>query len=64
MIKAEWKLPLSIIGLILPDYTHATDAPTFSMAQSIVVGVSTLALYAVFLAVQTVMHKGVFRSAC
>ena len=53
-------LPLSVIGLILPDYTHSTDAPTFSMAQSIVVGVSTLGLYAVFLAVQTVMHKGYF----
>ncbi len=53
-------LPLSIIGLILPDYTHTTDAPTFSMAQSIIVGVSTLGLYAVFLAVQTVMHKGYF----
>jgi Ca2+:H+ antiporter len=53
-------LPLSVIGLILPTYTHATDMPTFSLSQSIVVGVSTIGLYGVFLAVQTVKHKGYF----
>jgi Ca2+:H+ antiporter len=53
-------LPLSVIGLILPTYTHATDIPTFSLSQSIVVGVSTIGLYGVFLAVQTVKHKGYF----
>lgn len=53
-------LPLSVIGLILPTYTHATEAATFSWGQSIVVGVSTLGLYIVFLAVQTVKHRGYF----
>lgn len=53
-------LPLSVIGLILPAYTHATRGPTFSLGQSIVVGVSTICLYGVFLAVQTVKHRGYF----
>jgi Ca2+:H+ antiporter len=53
-------LPLSVIGLILPTYTHATNTPTFSLGQSIVVGVSTIGLYLVFLAVQTIKHRGYF----
>lgn len=53
-------LPLSVIGLVLPNYTHATDTPTFSNAQAIVIGIGTMGLYAVFLAVETIMHKGYF----
>ena len=53
-------LPLSVIGLILPTYTHSTLTPTFSWGQSIVVGLSTICLYGVFLAVQTVKHQGYF----
>lgn len=53
-------LPLSVIGLILPTYTHSTEAATFSWGQSIVVGVSTFCLYGVFLAVQTIKHRGYF----
>lgn len=53
-------LPLAIIGLVLPNYTNATDSPSFSTSQAIIVGIATLGLYAVFLAVQTVTHKGYF----
>lgn len=53
-------LPLAVIGLVLPTYTHSTIAATFTLGQSIVVGVSTLGLYLVFLAVQTVKHRSYF----
>ena len=54
-------LPLSIIGLVLPNYTHATDDPSFSTAQAIFVGAATLLLYGVFLAMQTGTHRHYFR---
>jgi Ca2+:H+ antiporter len=53
-------LPLSVIALVLPNYTHATRDPTFSLGQAAVVGTMTLVLYAIFLAVQTVRHRDFF----
>ena len=53
-------IPLCIITLVLPNYTHATDLPSFSISQSIEVGIATLALYIVFLTVQTNRHKSYF----
>lgn len=52
--------PLAVLGLILPNYTYATDTPTFSSTQSITIALATLGLYIVFLAVQTVTHRGYF----
>lgn len=53
-------LPLSVISLVLPAYTHATARASYSIGQSVMVGVSILGLYAVFLAVQTVRHRSYF----
>ena len=50
-------LPLAILGLILPNYTRATMAPTFSTVQSIFLVTMTLGIYAVFLMMQTVRHR-------
>jgi Ca2+:H+ antiporter len=55
-------LPLSVIALVLPNYTHATRDPTFSLGQRVVVGTMTLVLYAILLAVQTVRHRDFFDS--
>lgn len=51
---------LTILTLVLPAFTSTTPGPTFSPAQLIFVGVVSLALYAVFIFVQTVRHRGYF----
>jgi Ca2+:H+ antiporter len=53
-------IPLTVFSLILPNYTMTTAGPTLSAAQEIFVAVVSLGLYAVFLAVQTVRHRGYF----
>lgn len=51
---------LTILTLVLPTFTSTTPGPTFSPAQLVFVGVVSLALYAVFIFVQTVRHRGYF----
>lgn len=54
-------LPLSVIGLVLPVFTKSGPYGGFSPAHSAgLVGLS-LAIYAVFLLVQTRTHRGFFR---
>ena len=52
--------PLAVICLILPNYTQSTTGPTLSTGQEIFVAVSSLILYGIFLAVQTVRHRSYF----
>jgi Ca2+:H+ antiporter len=54
-------IPLAVFALILPNFTAATLGPVLSVAQSITIAVLTLALYAVFLAMQTVSHRSFFQ---
>ena len=51
---------LSTLTLIVPDYTLTTPGPLLSTAQLLFVGVVSLALYAVFVFVQTVRHRDYF----
>lgn len=51
---------LSILALVLPNYTVSTEDPTFSPAQLAFVIAVTLCLYAAFLFVQTVRHRDYF----
>ncbi len=51
---------LSILTLVLPQFTLATEGPTFSVAQLAFAGVASLVLYAVFVFVQTVRHRDYF----
>ena len=53
-------IPLSIFALVLPNFTVA-PGPTLSTGQSITIAVLTLALYGVFLVMQTVRHKSFFQ---
>jgi Ca2+:H+ antiporter len=53
-------IPLAIFALVLPNFTVASG-PVLSTPQAITVAVLTLALYAVFLAMQTVRHKSFFQ---
>ncbi len=51
---------ISVISLILPNFTLARSGPIFSPAQLIFVGTVSLLLYAVFLFVQTSRHRDYF----
>jgi Ca2+:H+ antiporter len=51
---------LAVITLVLPNYTIATAGPTFSNMQLIMVALTSLLLYCVFLFVQTVRHREYF----
>ena len=51
---------LAVLVLVLPRFTITTPGPSLSPAQLIFVGIVSLALYAVFVFVQTVRHREYF----
>lgn len=53
-------MPLATMALILPRFTKSTDLATLSTTQEILFGTITIALYGIFLAVQTGRHRGFF----
>ena len=54
---------LATLALILPNYTRALHGPYYAPVQLIVVGLASLALYIVFVFVQTIRHRDYFLSA-
>ncbi|HEX3357250.1 MAG TPA: hypothetical protein VHS31_09790 [Tepidisphaeraceae bacterium] len=53
-------IPLSVLGLILPNYTVTTPGPSLSSMQSIFLIVMSIGLYGVFLAIQNLRHREYF----
>ena len=53
-------IPLAVIGLVLPNFTHTTPGPTLSPVQEILVAVMSIGLYGVFLAIQNIRHREYF----
>ncbi|MEY3480123.1 MAG: hypothetical protein RIQ71_898 [Verrucomicrobiota bacterium] len=53
-------LPLSVIGLVLPDFTRSGPEGVFSRGHAIGLVVLSVAIYAVFLLVQTNRYRGFF----
>ncbi len=53
-------IPVTVLALILPNFTRTTPGPTLSSAQEDFVAVVLVGLYAVFLLVQTVRHRAYF----
>jgi Ca2+:H+ antiporter len=53
-------VPLSVVALVLPDFTRSTPDPTLSKVQAFFFALFTVLLYGVFLAVQTVRHRSFF----
>ncbi|MEM9221373.1 MAG: ionic transporter y4hA [Pseudomonadota bacterium] len=51
---------LATLALVLPNYTVAVAGPVYSKEQLIAVGVMSLALYLLFLFVQSVRHRDYF----
>ena len=56
-------MALSVLTLILPNFTVTTLGPTFSPAQLAFVGVVSILLYSVFLFIETVRHRADFLEA-
>jgi Ca2+:H+ antiporter len=54
---------LAVLTLILPNYTLTVSGPSFSAIQAIIVGAASLALWGVFVFVQTVRHRDYFLDA-
>ncbi len=53
-------LPFGVITMVLPGFTTTAAGPFYSTAQIVFVSIVTLALYGIFLYVQTVRHRGFF----
>jgi Ca2+:H+ antiporter len=53
-------VPLSVITLVLPNFTRSTLDPSLTGVQAIFIALSTILLYGVFLGVQTVRHRSFF----
>ncbi|KAF0210139.1 calcium:proton antiporter [Methylocystis sp.] len=53
-------IALSVLTLILPDYTTSSYGPTLSTTQLIFVSVLSVLLYGAFLFIQTVRHRSYF----
>jgi Ca2+:H+ antiporter len=53
---------LAVITLVLPNYTRTVPGPYYSASQLIFVSVCSVALYGVFLFIQTVRHRNYFLS--
>jgi Ca2+:H+ antiporter len=53
-------MALAVFGLVLPNFTVSTGGPTFSTEQEIFFASVSLLLYAVFLLIQTLRHRGYF----
>jgi Ca2+:H+ antiporter len=53
-------VPLAVITLVLPVFTTSSALPEFTPAQAVFFAALTVALYGVFLVIQTVRHKSQF----
>jgi Ca2+:H+ antiporter len=53
-------VPLSVLGMVLPNFTVSSAGPTFSALQASFFVVMSAGLYGVFLAVQTSSHRDYF----
>jgi Ca2+:H+ antiporter len=53
-------ITLAVLGLVLPNFTTSKSGPNFSTEQEIFFIVMTLSLYAIFLLIQTMRHRGYF----
>lgn len=53
-------IPLTIIALVLPDFTTSTHGGTLSPTQAVMFSLLTMGLYGIFLWLQTGRHRGYF----
>lgn len=56
-------IPLTVIALIIPNFTRSTPDGSLTPVQAIAFSIFTVALYGVFLLIQTGRHSGFFMDA-
>src|SRR5438046_1745551 len=53
-------MALSVLGLVLPNFTTSMSGPRFSTVQEIFLATTAIGLYAIFLLIQTTRHSEYF----
>jgi len=53
-------LPLAVLGLVEPNFTESAPGPVYSPVQAAFLSIMSVALYAVFLGIQTSRHREYF----
>jgi Ca2+:H+ antiporter len=53
-------VPLTVLGLVLPNFTKSTPGPTLSTFQMVFVSIMSIAIYSIFLFVQNRRYRGFF----
>jgi Ca2+:H+ antiporter len=53
-------VPLTVLGLILPNFTSASSGPTLSVLQSIFLAIMSVGIYGLFLIIQNWRHREYF----
>ena len=53
-------VPLAVLGLVLPNFTHTSPGPTLSYSHAVFLILMSIALYGTFLAIQTSRHRDYF----
>jgi Ca2+:H+ antiporter len=54
-------LPLTVLGLVLPNYTRSTPGAMLSTFQMVFLSVMSVGIYAIFLFLQNQRHRGYFQ---
>jgi Ca2+:H+ antiporter len=53
-------VPLTVLGLVLPNFTSASSGPTLSVFQSVFLAIMSLGIYSLFLVIQNWRHREYF----
>jgi Ca2+:H+ antiporter len=53
-------MALSVLGLVLPNFTTSSSGPRFSNVQEVFLATTSIGLYAIFLLIQTTRHSQYF----
>jgi Ca2+:H+ antiporter len=53
-------VPLTVLGLVLPNFTKASAGPTFSAFQSVFLALMSIGIYILFLIIQNWRHRDYF----
>lgn len=53
-------VPLAVFGLVLPNFTLATNSPTYTTGEGLILSVLCVAIYILFLVIQTNRHREFF----
>lgn len=56
-------VPLTVLGLVLPNFTRSTPGPVLSGFQMVFLSIMSVAMYSIFLYVQNRRHRGFFMEA-